>query len=240
MAPAEATAKPLGGKAYGHIPHLPGSRLGPGDHHCHEGQARICLEKARDRHDVIIVQEKLDGSCVSVARVNGQIEALIRAGYRAVDSPRRQHQMFASWVLHNVRRFADLLGEGERVCGEWLAQAHGTRYSLTHEPLVPFDIMRGTERSPALAVEERCRQVDLIPPRIIHAGGPLPLHEIVALLDPSAHGALDPVEGAVWRVERKGKVDFLAKYVRPEKKDGAYFDQGEVWNSWPGCERYLP
>lgn len=43
--------KPLGQKAYGSIPHLPGSRLGPGDHHCHEGQAKIATEKARDKHE---------------------------------------------------------------------------------------------------------------------------------------------------------------------------------------------
>ena len=46
--------KPIG-KAYGHIPHLPTSRMGPADKHCHEGQSRICTEKVRDRHDEIIV-----------------------------------------------------------------------------------------------------------------------------------------------------------------------------------------
>jgi len=29
--------------------------------------------------------------------------------------------------------------------------------------------------------------------------------------------AIDPIEGLVYRVERKGKVDFLAKWVRPDK-----------------------
>lgn len=41
--------KILGFKAYGSIPHLPDSRMGPGDHHCAPGQAKICavsLEKA--------------------------------------------------------------------------------------------------------------------------------------------------------------------------------------------------
>jgi len=37
--------KPLGGKSYGHIAHLPGSRMGPGDHKCHEGQKRIATEE---------------------------------------------------------------------------------------------------------------------------------------------------------------------------------------------------
>ena len=54
--------KPLGHKNYGHIPHLPGKRMGPGDHKCHEGQEKIALKKARDKYDRIIVQEKLDGT----------------------------------------------------------------------------------------------------------------------------------------------------------------------------------
>ncbi len=42
--------------------------MGPGDHKCEAGQARIATLKARDRHDHIIVQEKLDGTNVGVAR----------------------------------------------------------------------------------------------------------------------------------------------------------------------------
>ena len=57
--------KPLGRKNYGSIPHLPGSRMGEADHKCSEGQARIATEKARDKHDRVICQEKLDGSNVS-------------------------------------------------------------------------------------------------------------------------------------------------------------------------------
>ena len=48
--------KPLGGKNYGSIAHLPGSRMGPGDHSCPVGQERICNEKARDKLDLIVVQ----------------------------------------------------------------------------------------------------------------------------------------------------------------------------------------
>jgi hypothetical protein len=80
-------AKPLGAKSYGHIAHLPGSRMGPGDHKCHEGQKRIATEKPRDRHDEVIVQEKLDGSNVGVARLDGMLYALTRAGYDADSSP---------------------------------------------------------------------------------------------------------------------------------------------------------
>jgi ATP-dependent RNA circularization protein (DNA/RNA ligase family) len=110
---------------------LPGSRMGPADHHCHEGQARICTEKPRDKHDFIVVQEKLDGSCVSVAHVNGEIVALGRAGYLAATSPYEQHRMFAQWVFENGVRFADMLCDGERAVGEWLGP--GSRHPLRIE-----------------------------------------------------------------------------------------------------------
>jgi hypothetical protein len=56
-------------------------------------------------------------------------------------------------------------------------------------------------------------------------------------LKTSQHGAIDPVEGAVWRVERKGSYDFMAKYVRPDKIDGCYLPdisgKEAIWNWRP-------
>jgi hypothetical protein len=46
------------------------------------------------------------------------------------------------------------------------------------------------------------------------------------------HGALEPIEGVMWRVERKGKVDFLCKYVRPDKQDGIYLSGDPVINQY--------
>ena len=229
--------KPLGRKAYGSIGHLPQSRLGPGDHCVTEGQARICCEKARDKHDAIYVQEKLDGSCCAVAKVNGVVVALGRAGWLAQSSPYEQHRLFAMWVRERYSRFDTLLREGERVVGEWLAQAHGTRYELKHEPFVVFDIMRDTERAIVEEVVTRVMPLDFNVPHML-GSGPMSIETAMALLDPAAHGALDPIEGAVWRVERKGKVDFLAKYVRPDKIDGCYLpERGSntniIWNWRP-------
>lgn len=226
--------KPLGKKAYGSIPHLPGSRLGPGDYCISEGQARIATEKPRDKHDLIIVQEKLDGSNVAVAKVNGEILALTRAGYLATTSPYQQHHFFAKWVKENESRFAELLNEKERLSGEWLAMAHGTRYELPHEPFVPFDLITGTERTIYNEFEARVKEYDFIVPYLLHIGGSFSVENMIKAICKSGHGALDEVEGAIWRVERKGKVDFLCKYVHHHKQDGKYFaevtGQGEVWN----------
>lgn len=229
--------KPLGIKSYGSIPHLPGSRVGVGDHKCHEGQKRIATEKARDRHDQVIVQEKLDGSNVGIARLNGEIHALTRAGYLASTSPYEQHHHFERWVIQNKSRFLAVLKDGERLCGEWLMQAHGTRYQLRHEPFVAFDLMTGTTRKVHDEFIERIYRGDFITPHLLHRGLPLTIEAAMRMLESYGfHGALDPVEGAVWRVERnefirpggnerRWLVDFLVKYVRPDKVDGCFLPE---------------
>lgn len=225
--------KPIGRKNYGSIGHLPCSRLGPGDHSIEAGQARICTEKARDRLDRIIVQEKLDGSNVGAARVHGELIALGRAGYRAGTSPHKQHHMFASWLTKNAARF-NWLQEGWRVCGEWMAQAHGTRYTLPRGPFIAFDMMRGSVRSPEDNIP--LSAYACIPwATTIHDGGPIRVQDAMSLIGEAGFdGALDAPEGVVYRVERKGKVDFLAKYVRPDKVDGLYLPgvsgKPAVWN----------
>jgi len=231
--------KPLGQKSYGHIPHFPGSRMGPADHACSQGQLTIATLKARDKHDIVIVQEKLDGSNVGVAKIDGEIIPITRAGYLAVTSPFEQHHFFAKWVLSPLQkeRFSALLAEGERVCGEWLMQAHGTRYNLIHEPFVPFDLMVKTVRLPWPDFKKRVIANGFTVVNTIHEGSPLSIVEAMNRLSVSGHGAIDPVEGAVWRVERyvqKNKkiasdrvrvVDYLAKFVKTDKIDGVYLPE---------------
>lgn len=229
--------KPLGHRSYGSIPHLIGSNRGPADKGVNEGQHRICTENARSG-DVIIVQEKLDGTNVSIAKIDGQIVPLIRAGYRAESSHHEQHHLFADWVNERQGSFDYLLRDGERLCGEWLAQAHGTRYCISQvTPFVAFDIMRCHERIGHHAFLERtkwCQDSGLfdVPP-LIHWGGPLPINKALEMLCQKGHyGATELCEGVVYRVENHLRFDFLAKYVRPEFTPGKYLDR-EVWNWRP-------
>lgn len=242
--------KPIGRKSYGHIPHLIGSRMGHGDHACHEGQVRIATIKTRDKHDRVIVQEKLDGSNVSVAKKDGIIYSLGRAGYKAISSPYLQHRLFANWVEDNRIRFDELLKNDERLCGEWLAQAHSTRYKLIHEPFVAFDIITGVDRLCYNNFIERITPFDFISPHVIHNGGSISIDSAMNIIGKYGyHGAIDPVEGVVWRIERnklldhnsgmrRWIVDFLCKYVRPDKEDGIYLpdrnnNTAELWNWYP-------
>lgn len=246
--------RPLGIKNYGSIGHLPGSRMGEGDRKCDGGMAKIATVKTRDKHDLVIVQEKLDGGNVGIALLNGTLYPLTRAGYLASESSLEQHWRFSDWVYSQQDRFLAVLKEGERLCGEWLLQAHGTRYDLPHEPFVAFDLMTGNTRTPYAEFLERLKIGDFVTPKVTHQGGALSIESALKSLGTYGfHGALDQVEGAVWRVERnkemgvKGErkwvVDFLVKYVRLDKVDGIYLEfvsgKPPVWNIYPGkCNEY--
>jgi len=229
--------KPLGRKNYGSIAHLPCSRMGPADHACHAGQARIATEKARDRHDLIIVTEKLDGSNVGIANVDGVIYAIGRAGHLAQTSPYEQHQLFADWVRQDEQRWRDALPAGCRLVGEWLAQAHGTRYSLPRGPFVAFDLMYGDTRTSFSSLRAHCQTFGIPMPKLLHLGGPLSVEAAMALHGCGDHGCLDEPEGAVWRVERRGEFDFMCKWVRPDKVDGKFLPEisggAPIWNWRP-------
>lgn len=230
--------KPNPRKNYGSIGHLPKSRLGPGDHSLDERQASILLEKSRDFKDLIIVQEKLDGANVGVLKQDGKLIGLTRKGHRCIDSPMEQFQMLQRFIDDNESCFS-FLEEGERIIGEWIAMAHGTKYHIDNDfPFIAFDIMREDERETYLNF--RLRIGTKIPvAHLLHIGHPISIRQIEKMIDTrngetyGFHGSLEPVEGAIWRVEREGKVDFLGKYVRHFKEDGKYFNEDHsqlIWN----------
>lgn len=230
--------KPLGRKGYGSIGHFAGSRTGIGDFHVNEAQCKLLTDKTRDRYDLIIVQEKLDGSNCSVALVNGELIPMTRKGYHARTSPFVMHHVFAEWVEENEHRFRAVLREGERICGEWIAQAHGTLYDLQgKDPYVVFDIMTGAERVPFIEFTRRVG-TNFATATLIHIGQPIPVRKALELHEKHHYGA-DETEGVVYRMERKGKVDFLAKFVKHNKVDGKYLDE-EIWNWTPPRIPELP
>ena len=112
--------------------------------------------------------------------------------------------------------------------------------------------MHNLARTPYDEMIERIALGEFTTPHVIHRGSPLGIEAAMKLLGECGfHGACDAVEGAVWRVERdalvnpgkggerKRVVDFVVKYVRPDKRDGIYLPEmsgGEVvWN----CRREI-
>lgn len=216
--------KPLKRKNYGSIPHLSNSKLGENDYKIHIGQERILTEKVRDDKDTVIVLEKYDGSNVGVCKVNGKIHPITRSGYLATTSPYKQHHYFAKWVKEREVLFYNTLKEGERLCGEWLVQAHGIKYNIDKRPpVVFFDWYDAdSKRKPYFDLTI----VYWLPfARVLHYGKSIPTSNLIDKLNEGTVGIEaenNKPEGMVYRLERDGKVEFMAKWVRPDFEAGKY------------------
>lgn len=221
--------KPLGIKNYGSIPHLSNSKLGSGDYYIHEGQERILTTKARDRHDEIFVYEKYDGSNVGIAKINNTIIPLQRSGYDARTSPFEQHHKFAEYVVKNQSLFKSILKNGERIVGEWLLVATGIKYRIIGNPIIFFDLFNSDNiRISQDELRDRIKDV-LQMPRLLHRGLPMPTDNLLYLLNCKTNNIMpyENPEGMIYRVERKGVVDFLAKWVRADFPTGQYLINDE-------------
>lgn len=225
---------------YGSIPHLSDSKLTQqADKKIGQGQELILTKKTRDWKDLIIVTEKLDGTNVGVIRKGNELITLTRSGYDCLTSPYKQHILFDKWVREHIELF-QWLPEGYRVCGEWLIQSHGTKYDITNEiPFRVFDIFDNkNKRLLYLHLLSLCVRFGLYCACLFHIGQPISIKNSIKLLGNGFFGNPEKPEGFVYRCERGGKVDFLAKWVRHDKEDGKYLKDGiEVWNK--GAEKYL-
>lgn len=230
------------GRTYGSIPHLPGSRIGKTDKYVTGGQARIATQKPRDGHDKIIVQEKLDGACVGIWMDNEYaLYPITRSGNPCARSQYIHHHLFKDWSDYQIDRVRQVLRPGERLVGEWLALAHGTRYFPERvcgwEPFVAFDIMQGQERLPYEQFMARVEGIFQTPP-VISENCPQSIETIRRLAPESRYGG-DHIEGYIWRIERNKYakngpyVDFLCKWVNDDFEPGALLPEisGElIWN----------
>jgi hypothetical protein len=103
--------------------------------------------------------------------------------------------------------------------------AHGTIYTVT-DPFIAFDITEGGIRIPYDDFLNHCSNMDVISAHLVSDGPPVSVeYALEKLGEFGHHGAQETIEGAVWKVERKGSFDFMAKYVRSDKIDGKYIPE---------------
>lgn len=219
-------------KNYGSIPHLSTSKMSQqADKKIDKNSELILTKKARDYKDLIIVTEKVDGSNVGIIKKDGELIAITRKGYKAIESPFDHHHYFHEWVNYKMHKFM-FLPEGWRICGEWCVKAHGTIYNIKDEsPFVAFDIIdHENNRMTFMNFYGLCFKflVPMVP--LIHIGQPITIKNAVKLLGPGKYGNPEKPEGLVYRVERENKVSFLAKWVRSDKIDGLYMKK-DIYNN---------
>ena len=110
---------------------------------------------------------------------------------------------------------------------------------LTRRILLPFhtigsNIRENIKKQLESNLYNKCTKEGLTTPKLISYGNPISVEDAIKRCSGSGHGAIDPVEGCVWRIERDNSVDFIVKYVRHDKVDGKYIEsvtgKDPVWN----------
>jgi len=216
---------------YGSIPHFSTSKMSQqADKKIDIGSEKILTEKSRDWKDLIIVTEKIDGSNVGVIKKNNRLYSLTRSGYECNTSPYEQHLLFEKYCFYNYDKFK-WLPEDWRIVGEWCIMAHGTLYDITEEsPFVAFDIFDDkNKRISYLDFIKVCANNNICTAPLLHIGQSISIKNSIKLMGDGHYGNPEKPEGFVYRIERDGKVDFLAKWVRSDKEDGKYLNS-VVWN----------
>lgn len=235
--------KVLDYKTYNSIGHFATSRVGPKDHHIDSKTELLCTT-AFPLHQkcYLYIEEKMDGSNVTVVRLNGQIYALGRSGYDCKDSNLEQHRMFYRWVEKNKEKFEKLLpNEHDRVVGEWMVQAHGTIYKDLPSFYMAFDLFYNKEQQSVRTRIKAVEDVGLYNVPLIYKGD-TPISLEIASTWPSMN---PDAEGVVYRLEKVNKNHphefnkpwIIAKFVKQDKVDGKYIKafSGEeikpIWNT---------
>lgn len=231
--------KLLGYKPYTSIGHLIESRLGEKDRHVDQKTNDFLTKNYNPNTPrVIYIEEKMDGSNVCVARFENQIVTVGRSGYDCSDSNQKQHRMFHAWVIENKEKFEKLLvNNDDRVCGEWMALAHGSIYNKSHfsQPFLIFDLFLG--KNNRVSVEQRRSMVESVglenAPLLGKFTESISVENALSLLsNPDA-------EGVVYKCEMPQKNSvyskpwMIAKVVKSDKVDGKFLeleDEERIWH----------
>lgn len=219
--------------------YLPGSAHTALDTPCPPEWVPRFIHQSEYLGDQVIVQEKLDGVCGAVYRdKTGELYPVDKEGYPALFSSLETMRFFARWCALHYRPLSEFLAKGEWVVGEWLGQALGTRYDLsTRLAFSVFDVFNERGRVPYMEFARRCRSAGLSSAPLLNAPYFKPMLTAMAmdaLRTYGFYGAKDPVEGAVWRIERDGETLAMAKFIRPDSTPYKYLKEfngkEDTWN----------
>lgn len=202
---------------FGHIQHLPGSKMINAEDKL-LGQQEIdwLIKRRKDpATDIVIVTEKLDGMNAGVLKQNGVLYPLMRMGYDVRTSNISWIRGFSKFVEDNQYRFYELLNEGERVCGEWLLKTHTLQYNLQHEPFVAFDLIDdNNDREPYFEFINRIHSFGFTSPGLVHIGESIPSDMAIQIMGGGYHHVTDGCpEDVVYKYESSGRFVCSGKFV---------------------------
>lgn len=206
------------GKNFGHIQHLPGSKMIDDQDKLLSAEACVkFIECKRKPTDNVIITEKIDGMNAGVVKKNGVLYPINRKGYdvRSMKNGLEElGQTWAKWVDEHYNVLDLILEEGERLVFENAIMTHTLRYKFTGDPV--FLLAKYTVDNKKVSHAELmdiASKYNLRMPPVLCKGIAVDPRIVIKQYPKGLVGSKDGIEGVVYNYEVNGVHESCAKFV---------------------------
>lgn len=208
-------------KNFGSIGHLTGSKMiDDKDKLLSVEQQEKYTVCKRDKNDIVIVTEKIDGMNAGVIKKNGFLYPINRKGYDIRNMGKTQEYLsllgkeWANWVDNHYHIYDSVLEEGERLVFENAILKHTLEYRFRSDPV--FLLAKYKSNNTRVNYVELCelaRKYNLNQPPLLNNGVAIPPELIISQYPKGMIGVKGQIEGIVYSYEHNGEHESCAKYV---------------------------
>ncbi|MBA4688592.1 MAG: hypothetical protein H2184_15680 [Candidatus Galacturonibacter soehngenii] len=215
------TEEKLLSKNFGSIGHLTGSKM------IDDNDKLLSIEQQekytvckRDKNDIVIITEKIDGMNAGVIKKNGFLYPINRKGYDTRNMGKTQEYLsllgneWAKWVDNHYQIYDSILEEGERLVFENAILKHTLEYRFRCEPV--FLLAKYRSNNTRINYKDLCelaKKYSLNQPPLLNIGVAIPPEIIISQYPKGIIGVKGQIEGVVYSYEHNGEHESCAKYV---------------------------
>jgi len=206
---------------FGHIGHLPGSKMiDVTDKLLHENEITKFTVCKRDKDDLVIITEKIDGMNAGVVKKNGMLYPINRKGYDSREMGIHCSDLqvlgdtWAEWVDQYYSIYDVMLKEGERLVFENCIIQHTLQYKFKDDPVFLLAKYSADNKRLDYKSLTRIAKYYKIPqPPLLNMGAAIPPQIILNQFPKGCVGVRGEIEGIVYTYEHNGQFESNAKFV---------------------------
>lgn len=206
---------------FGLIGHLRGSKMiDKEDKLLSEEQQIKYAKRKRDKNDVIIITEKIDGMNAGIVKLNGLLYPINRKGYdvrlmgRLHKEVKLLGETWAAWVDEHYSLYDAILDEKEHLVFENCIIQHSLKYKFKCEPV--FLLAKYNSKNKKINYKnltDLAQKNNIQQPPLLNIGIAIPPELIINQYPKGKVGVRGEIEGIVYNYEHNEEHESCAKYV---------------------------
>jgi len=206
---------------FGTIGHLTGSKMIDDRDKLlsDDEQAKFTVCK-RDKNDLVIITEKIDGMNAGVIKKNGYLYPINKQGFdvRNMGAVNKELEIlgieWAKWVDNHYSLYDGLLEEGEHLVFENCIVQHTLRYNFKIEPVFLLAKYKADKKRLSYQkLTELAISNGILQPPLLNLGLALPPQAVIKQYPKGVIGVQGQMEGIVYNYEHNNEHIGCAKYV---------------------------